>query len=214
MKLTSHSFNDGDTIPAEFAFAVPDAATHIALSANRNPHLAWSDAPEGTASFVVICHDPDAPTSAEDVNVEGRLVPADLPRANFYHWLLFDIPAHINKIEAGSHSDGVTPTGKSGPAAPGDLRHGLNSYTDWFAGDPDMRGNYFGYDGPCPPWNDSLIHHYIFTVYALSTPQLTVSEPYDGTAVEAALAAATAAGQVLASASLTTSYALNPALRK
>ena len=30
-----------------------------------------------------------------------------------------------------------------------------------------MSGDYFGYDGPCPPWNDSIVHHYVFTVYAL-----------------------------------------------
>jgi hypothetical protein len=29
-----------------------------------------------------------------------------------------------------------------------------------------MAGSYFGYDGPFPPWNDSLVHHYVFTLYA------------------------------------------------
>ena len=32
---------------------------------------------------------------------------------------------------------------------------------------PSMAGDYFGYDGPFPPFNDSLIHHYVFTLYAL-----------------------------------------------
>ena len=31
-----------------------------------------------------------------------------------------------------------------------------------------MAGHYFGYDGPFPPFNDSLVHHYVFTLYALS----------------------------------------------
>ena len=31
-----------------------------------------------------------------------------------------------------------------------------------------MAGNYFGYDGPFPPFNDSLVHHYVFTLYALA----------------------------------------------
>lgn len=206
MKLTSHSFNDGDTIPAEFAFAVPDAATHVALSANRNPHLAWRDAPEGTASFVVICHDPDAPTSTEDVNVEGRSVPADLPRAIFYHWILLDIPADVRQITAGSHSHEVTPHGKPGPLTIEGLRHGINSYADWFAADDDMRGDYFGYDGPCPPWNDTIVHRYVFTVYALSVPSLQVSDPLDGPSVEAALTST----EVLGSATLTANYSLNP----
>ena len=49
---------------------------------------------------------------------------------------------------------GVTPRGKSGPDSAGGTRSGLNGYTEWFAGDADMGGQYFGYDGPCPPWND------------------------------------------------------------
>ena len=41
-------------------------------------------------------------------------------------------------------------------------------YTGWFADDPQMSGQYFGYDGPFPPFNDSLVHHYVFTLYALN----------------------------------------------
>ena len=29
---------------------------------------------------------------------------------------------------------------------------------------PTMAGDYYGYDGPFPPWNDSLVHHYVFTL--------------------------------------------------
>ena len=36
------------------------------------------------------------------------------------------------------------------------------------------RGNYFGYDGPCPPWNDAIPHHYVFTLYALDVARLDV----------------------------------------
>ena len=68
MQLISHSFKDGQAIPGEFAFAVPDAAAHVALSSNRNPHLAWRDVPDGTKSFVVICHDPDVPSKATILN--------------------------------------------------------------------------------------------------------------------------------------------------
>lgn len=208
MQLTSHSFKDGQAIPGEFAFAVPDAASHVALSANRNPHLAWSGAPEGTQSFVVVCHDPDVPSRGDDVNQEGRVVPATLPRVDFFHWLLLDIPAGTTQIEAGAQSDAVTARGKSGPAAPGGLRHGINDYTGWFAGDEQMKGDYYGYDGPCPPWNDTLVHHYVFTVYALATPALAVTGPLTGANVRAALASA----PVLAQARLTGLYSLNPAV--
>ena len=196
MQLISQSFQDGQAIPGEFAFAVPDAASHVALSSNRNPHLAWSGAPAGTQSFVVVCHDPDVPSRGDDVNQEGREVPASLPRVDFFHWLLLDIPAATTEIAAGAQSDGVTPRGKSGPAAPGGLRHGINDYTGWFAGDEQMKGDYFGYDGPCPPWNDSIVHHYVFTVYALATPTLAVSGELTGANVRAALQA----GQVLGTA--------------
>ena len=80
MKLTSTSFADGQKIPGELAFCVPDAAHHVCLGKNLNPQLAWSDVPAGTRSFAVICHDPDVPSQGDDVNQEGRVVPAALPR--------------------------------------------------------------------------------------------------------------------------------------
>ncbi len=205
MKLTSNSFKDGAAIPGEFAFAVEDVKNHVSLSSDRNPHLAWSDVPEGTESFVLVVHDPDVPSKADDVNQEGREIPADLPRVNFYHWILLDIPSSLREIAAGSHSDGITPHGKRGPAGPDGMRHGINSYTQWFASDPAMEGDYFGYDGPCPPWNDSIVHHYVFTLYALDVERVDVDGELTGEKVLAALK-----GHVLAQASLTGTYSLNP----
>jgi len=60
-----------------------------------------------------------------------------------------------------------TPRGKPGAAAHF-ARQGINEYTGWFAGDKDMAGDYYGYDGPCPPWDDSNVHRYVFTLYALN----------------------------------------------
>jgi Raf kinase inhibitor-like YbhB/YbcL family protein len=209
MKLWSSGFADMTSIPGEYAFGVPDTARHVALSDNRNPHLAWDDVPEGTLSLVLICHDKDVPSRGDDVNQEGREVPATLPRVDFFHWVLIDIPAAQREIEAGSHSHGITPHGKPGPQVPlpGTMRHGLNDYTGWFAGDPDMGGDYHGYDGPCPPWNDSIVHHYIFTLYALDVPRLQVHGTLNGAAVRAAMQ-----GHVLAQAALTGRYTLNPRL--
>ena len=48
----------------------------------------------------------------------------------------------------------------------------------WFASDENMAGNYGGYDGPCPPWNDERVHHYITTVYALDLDALGVGENF------------------------------------
>jgi Raf kinase inhibitor-like YbhB/YbcL family protein len=208
MKLHSDSFSDGAAIPGEFAFAVIDLSTHVALSKNRNPHLAWSDTPAVARSFALICHDYDVPSRGDDVNKEGREIPSSLPRVDFFHWLLLDIPPAMREIAAGSQSEGVVARGKPGPKAPGGMRHGINDYTGWFASDPNMKGHYYGYDGPCPPWNDSIIHHYVFTVYALDIPSLDVRGDLTGANARAALA-----GHVLARAHLTGTYTLNPRLR-
>jgi len=211
MQLWSDSFKDGAAIPGTFAFAVPDAASHVRLSANRNPHLAWSDVPAGAESLVLLCCDPDVPSRGDDVNQQGRSVPADLPRVDFYHWSLFDIAPTATTIGAGQFSDGVTPRGKSGPDITGNplpgARHGINDYTGWFAGDAAMAGDYFGYDGPCPPWNDAIVHHYVFTLYALDVATLPLSAKPSGAEVKAALQQ-----HVLAQASVTGLYSLNPAL--
>ncbi|MFL9924664.1 YbhB/YbcL family Raf kinase inhibitor-like protein [Herbaspirillum lusitanum] len=212
MKLWSESFKDGAAIPGQFAFAVIDPKTHVALSANRNPHLAWSELPAGTKSLALVCHDPDVPSRGDDVNQEGKTVPADLPRVDFYHWTLVDIPAATAAIAEGQFSDGVKARGKAGPVIAGNVlpgaRQGLNDYTGWFAGDGDMSGDYFGYDGPCPPWNDAIVHRYIFTLYALDIEQLPVSGKLEGSVVVTALR-----DHVLAQASISGLYTLNPAVK-
>ena len=205
MKLTSPSFRDNGTIPPEFAFCAPDPNTHVTLSGNRNPALAWSDVPAGTRSFALVCHDYDVPSKPDDVNQDGRKIPASLPRVDFYHWLLVDLPADATSIEAGEFSDGVQARGKPGPAGPRGTRQGINDYTGWFASDKDMAGDYFGYDGPCPPWNDTIPHHYVFTLYALDVAQVPVSGKFKGADLLAAIR-----GHVLAQAALTGVYSLNP----
>ena len=205
MKLTSNSFSDGQAIPVEFAFCRQNAASHASLAANVSPHLAWSDVPEDTRSFVLLCLDPDVPSRPDDVNQEGRTVPADLPRVDFYHWVLVDIPVTVTEMETGVDSRGVTPHGKVQSPGPRGARRGINSYTGWFAGDPDMGGNYFGYDGPCPPWNDSIPHHYHFTVYALDIGICPTVGAFEGPDVLAAIE-----GHVLAQASITGLYSMNP----
>ena len=45
-----------------------------------------------------------------------------------------------------------------------------------------MSGDYFGYDGPCPPWNDALVHRYVFTLYALDVATLGLQGPFTGCA--------------------------------
>ena len=63
---------------------------------NISPALAWSGAPEGTQSFALLVHDPDAPTGG----------------AGWWHWLVLNIPA----AETGLLKDAGTADGSSLPA--------------------------------------------------------------------------------------------------
>jgi len=46
---------------------------------NVSPALSWSHAPQGTQSFALLVHDPDAPTGS-----------------GWWHWVVYDIPATAN----------------------------------------------------------------------------------------------------------------------
>lgn len=205
MELTTSAFADQSAIPAEFAFGSFDPSSHVKLSANRNPDFAWRRLPPGTKSLALLCHDPDVPSRGDDVNQDGRVVPASLPRVDFWHWVLVDLPPGTPAIARGEFSDGVIARGKPGPHAPRGARQGMNDYTGWFAADKDMAGNYFGYDGPCPPWNDAIPHHYVFTLYALDVPRLEVGGIFTGADARKAMA-----GRILDQASITGRYTLNP----
>lgn len=207
MKLQSQSFSDLQSIPVKYGFGKYDAQSRVALADNINPHLAWSDVPAGTKSFVILCVDKDVPSKPDDVNQPDREIPSNLPRVDFYHWVLVDIAPNTTEIAEGAYSQGVTPRGKSGPLSLDGTRQGINDFTQWFAHDRDMNGDYFGYDGPCPPWNDSLIHHYTFTVYALDIDELPLKGKFTGPDVLHAIQ-----GHVLGQASLTGTYTLNPRL--
>jgi Raf kinase inhibitor-like YbhB/YbcL family protein len=206
MKVRSKSFDHNARIPADFAAGVPGADGPVP-GANKSPHLAWSEAPPGTKSFAIVCHDPDVPSRPDDVNKKDRVVPHDLPRVDFYHWVLVDIPPTVSELAEGADGAGFTPRGKQ----PGKSQHGvrgINSYTDWFAGDDAMKGDYGGYDGPWPPFNDERLHHYNFTVYALDLPSLELPARFGGPEALAAMK-----GHVLAQARWVGTYTLNPKVR-
>ena len=209
MRLTTSSFDDGGVIGDRYAFARPDPVSKVTFSGNVNPSLTWDGVPDGTRSFAIICHDPDVPSRPDDVNVEGREVPTDLPRVDFFHWVVIDLPGDIRSIDEGEFSDGVVPGGKGASEGPHGCRQGLNDYCGWFAGDPDMGGTYRGYDGPAPPWNDSIVHRYVFTVHALDVDRLPLAEAFTGQDVLDAID-----GRVLASASVTGTYTQNTRLRE
>ena len=203
MRIHSDSFEHRGAIPAEFAMGAPDG-----FGGNRNPHLAWDEAPAGTRSFALLCIDADAPTDASLAGKEGVEIPVEHPRGDFVHWVVADIAPSMREIAAGSCSDGVVARGKQGPAGPAGSRQGLNDYTGWFAGDADMGGDYAGYDGPYPPPNDLREHRYFFRVFALDVETLGLPERFTAGDVLRAMQ-----GHVLDEAAVYGTYSLHPAVR-
>lgn len=97
MKILSNSFTDRGPIPTRFTME----------GENASPHLSWADAPEGTQSFAVICHDPDAP-----------LISAG--NYGFVHWVLYDVPVTITELAENTTigTQGMNNFGKPGYGGP------------------------------------------------------------------------------------------------
>ena len=140
-------------IPEKFAYCRPDGSGKTKKGINISPEISWSGAPKGTKSFAVVVVDPDVPAKFYDANKDGKIIAGDFPRRNFYHWVAVGIPANIFSIPEGK--------GKN-------FTDGVTIINDFAGGkSADEAKEFYGYDGPCPPWNDERIHHYHFIVYAL-----------------------------------------------
>ena len=133
IKLTSPAFTDGGMIPTK----------HTGEGEDVSPALAWSNVPEGTRSFAIICHDPDAPL----VSPNGTY--------GFVHWVLYNIPASTTSLSEGctEYTAGKNDFG---------LAEGTGEYT---AGVNDFGKT--GYGGPMPP-NGHGEHRYYFWILALN----------------------------------------------
>ncbi len=95
--------------------AIPDK--HTSNGEDVSPAISWEGVPEGTKSFAVVVHDPDAPL------VDG-----------FTHWVAYGIPGDATGIPEGGtdHISGVNNTGNAGyngPAPP--PGHGTHHYYFW-----------------------------------------------------------------------------------
>ena len=179
--VKTSAFANGSTIPAQYAYCAPDGQGKSKDGGNINPDIQWSGAPEGTKSYAIVVVDPDVPAKFDDANKPGVTIAKDFPRQKFYHWVLVDIPAHINLIKEGEDSAQLIKGGK--PV--GQMKYGLSGPNDYAKA---FGGSYGGYDGPCPPWNDARLHHYHFTVYALDVETLGLSGPPTGKVAEDAIA--------------------------
>jgi Raf kinase inhibitor-like YbhB/YbcL family protein len=117
MTLTSTAFPDGGQIPDKYTQAGEQAS----------PALAWSNVPDGTASFVLIARDLDAATG------DGT--------DQILHWLLWNIPGSARSLPEGVGQGAQLPDGTrqlsvSGPyyrgpgaAAAGPAHHYVSSCT-------------------------------------------------------------------------------------
>ncbi|MBW2267496.1 MAG: YbhB/YbcL family Raf kinase inhibitor-like protein [Deltaproteobacteria bacterium] len=111
MRVTSSAFAEGAAIPAK----------HTGEGEDTSPPLEWCDAPDGTRSFAVICHDPDAPLVSDG-------------GTGFVHWVLYNIPASVMSLPEGSADYAAGPTdfgkpGYGGPMPPNG--HGTHRYFFW-----------------------------------------------------------------------------------
>ena len=198
MKLISHDFEHGQWIPPECAYGRLNNG-EFALSDNLNPHLKWSNLPEGTKSLVIACIDPDVPTDREALNADGE-IPEDQPRRDFVHWLIWNVSPEVNEFQKGEASVGDETTGKTFEKFVG--VEALNDYTR-------NAEVHRGYDGPCPPGFDARLHGYEFMVYALDVDALDLPDTASWLQVRTAMAA-----HVLGMAVLQGIYSLNSRLQE
>ena len=157
MKIASASFAEGAFIAPEFAYGRIGENGATERSENRNPELHWTDVPEGTKSFVVLCLDDDVPTDRQTKMGDG-LLSVTQPRRRFVHWVQANIPAEVESIPYGFLTGYKKRNGAFG-------RPGVNDYFGNATPGPDGTG--LGYDGPCPPFFDARWHYYRFSVLAL-----------------------------------------------
>jgi Raf kinase inhibitor-like YbhB/YbcL family protein len=206
MNLSSLSFSDGEPMPEKYASLKNDGPHATKPAENVNPSFSWTEIPEGTQSFVLLCCDPDVPADKSQANQQGAVIAEDAPRSSTYHWVVIDLPAEQYDLDEGSYSlDPSAPDGvpwhslTTGRCGVNDIRKRVAE------GDPNA-GNP-RYDGPAPPWNDLRVHRYEFTLYALSIPSLELSFPFYASDVLTAMQ-----GHVIESASMCGVYTLNPDL--
>jgi len=111
MELTSSVFQQRGDIPK----------IHTAEGEDVSPPLSWTNVPEGTRSFALICHDPDAPL----VTPGGY---------GFVHWVVYNIPASVTRLAEGDNcgTSGINSYGNSGYGGPMPPEgHGIHHYFFW-----------------------------------------------------------------------------------
>jgi len=207
LTVSVDSLKNGGVVPNQYRFCVPAEPGHVAPGPDKSPGMSWSNGPTGTKSYVITLTDIDnLAEQREKQNQEGMTVAASVARRTMFHWVLVDIPANVTSLSEGAESEGRVPHGKPQTPAKVGVR-GLNAFTIFMAANEQMKGQWFGYDGPCPAWNDELAHRNVFTVYALSVSSLNLSGAFDGSAAMAAME-----GKVLAKGEVMGLASTNPSV--
>jgi Raf kinase inhibitor-like YbhB/YbcL family protein len=206
MAVRVDAMKPGHAVSSEYAFCTADGHGGATAAPDKSPRISWSKGPKNTESYAVFVYDTDSPGEHREwMNQKDHALTAAVKRKVFFHMVVVDIPATATTLPEGAESDARVLHGKQAPAKTG--VHGANSFTQAFAANDTLKGTYYGYDGPCSPWNDEDVHHYHFAVYALSVPSLKLQGDFSGEAAVAAME-----GKVLAQGELLGVYSTNPAL--
>ncbi|MBN2567979.1 MAG: YbhB/YbcL family Raf kinase inhibitor-like protein [Deltaproteobacteria bacterium] len=103
---------------------------HTGEGNDVSPPFQWANVPDGTRSFALICHDPDAPL----VSPSGTY--------GFTHWVLYNIPGSVTSLSEGigEYTRGPNDGGKEGYMGPMPPNgHGIHHYFFWlFALDKEL----------------------------------------------------------------------------
>jgi Raf kinase inhibitor-like YbhB/YbcL family protein len=196
ISVTFGKTNEG-TLPVANASCVA-ADGKAAPGRNRSPAISWSKGPAGTRSYALVMTDPDVPADLSLLNRQGAEIASDLPRIEFTHWILADIPASVTRLSEGSDGDGM-PQGGLPLERTEHGRRGQNGFAAFLKDGP-----HGGYMGACPPWNDLRIHRYRVTVYALDTDRLTLPDAFTRADYLAA-----ANGHIISSGAAELTYTIN-----
>jgi len=183
-----HGLTPSGDLPVSTAFCMPKGSP--LKPRDESPGISWSPGPPGTKSYALITVDPDVVKNLSLMNKPGVTIPVGAPRMNIYHWVLIDIPASVKALAPGEDGDHFVPGGK--PIGPGKVGiRGTNDYWPYFNKRPGapaaLHGPYGGFDGPCPPANDQLVHTYVFKIFALDVPSLNLTGQFFAPAALAAM---------------------------
>ena len=94
LQITSSAYSDGGAIPDKYTCVVSGFGSGV------SPAVSWTNPPAGTASFVLLFHDPEAHVrkSAGDVT----------------HWIIYNIPGDSTGLPEGVKADAPATVGVQG----------------------------------------------------------------------------------------------------